>query len=354
MTGQLIQANSKTGSNRYFGPNGYNSCAKAKTVLRYSSDSVVAWMSPACSPDTIQVHEAMNVELTRPVFAQRSNGDTVCPQDPSVACISYSGTTSIDITMVVGTLSVSCSPNEVKYARNVTCTASPSINKKFMQVQSWQWSPDDGTPVSKTCTEVCYLTNIGSSGTVTVTALVNGETRVASTRINRLCWTSDSLLYNSPPFRGVMQTVWDSSMGRPLRNEFGVSYYTNGTPAPTSGGICNVTYDVHTSTVVALVHSHGIGPGTLVPRDLCFGNNDTGFVWMGRGPSNRDAVSAGNFGRHYTIDVDSIYIIPAHTVTIDSTRIRPDGSRVYLPADSNWRQHVIAVSRTGPNACVLP
>lgn len=357
MNGWLTQENSYVPSSRNFGPNGYNSCSKARTVLRYMNE-VVAWMSPNCNPDTQQTHTASNYELTGPVKAVRSKGDTICTQNPEISCISYTGYTSITITMVSGTLSVVCSPSFVRWKQTIGCTASSNLPSKFVQVQSWQWAPDVGNANNSPCSggpssNPCSIPNVEVSGTVTVNALVNGEAKVATVRVKRICWSDDSLLWNSPPLRGALQAVWDSSQAHADHIEYGMSVLSSGSGAPTPGDRCGVRIRIP-STRIAVIHAHGLPFGDSVQMS-CFTRNpaDTQWVYPGSGLSQPDAVGAGLFGPIYVIDSDSIFRLRSNEVTVDSSERNPGGSRVYRALDG-WESHVRSYPRTGPNACVLP
>ena len=167
--------------------------------------------------------------------------------------------------------------------------------------------------------------------------------------------SGDSLLDNSQPLRGALQQSIDSSLGNMLRDEYGRSVLSSGTQPPLQHGApCHVD-PIRTSGRIAIVHAHGLMPGTAIPHSLC--QNDStlsGMFIPGRGLSEDDAIYAYLSGvPNYAIDRDTIYRINGPTVAIDTLRRDAQGA-LLLGLLPTWRDGQQAIARTGPFACVLP
>jgi hypothetical protein len=141
-----------------------------------------------------------------------------CGYYPYTPCYSYTGgSQSITITPIDMQLKLKPSRYVVTSGMSVTFNAFGTPDSVYpyklpFTVQSWQWTPDSGassTPCSAGVT-ACTVTP-PKSGTMRVTALVNGEVKSASVHIRVLCqFTSDSLL-NNLPLLDAMKTAWDSA-----------------------------------------------------------------------------------------------------------------------------------------------
>lgn len=167
--------------------------------------------------------------------------------------------------------------------------------------------------------------------------------------------SGDSLLDNSQPLRGALQQSIDSSLGNMLRDEYGRSVLASGTQPPLQHGVpCRVD-PIRSPGRIAIVHAHGLMPGTAIPRSLCLDDSAArGMLVISRALSAADAIYAYLSGvPNYAIDRDTIYRINGPTVAIDTLRRDAQGA-LLLGLLPTWRDGQQAIARTGPFACVLP
>jgi len=148
-----------------------------------------------------------------------------CGFYPYTPCYYYTGSSqSITITPIDMQLKLKPSRYVVTSGMSVTFNAFGTPDSVYpyklpFTVQSWQWTPDSGTastPCSAGVT-ACVRT-VTSSGTMKVTALVNGEVKSESVHVRVLCGLTGDSLLNTLPFLDAMKTVWDSGYTPNPRN----------------------------------------------------------------------------------------------------------------------------------------
>lgn len=286
------------------------------------------------------------------VHAQRGAMSKTCGQG-APPCFTYTNLINVKLTPRVGTLSLSCTPMEITGTSNVYCTLTSSLPTYTTNIV-WNWV--DASPANETpnCQFGCWFMSRSWSGTVTVTANVNGTTKTVSANIRRRCITGDSLIDNSGPVRTALQAVIDSSLAAPFHDEFATSVLPSGTQPPLNHGVpCNVRPTLVPGRI-AVVHSHGAMPNQRILSGVCYGADSSGYLVPGRGLSEDDALFAYlSWVPNYAIDRDTIYRINGPTVAIDTSRMDANGNPI-LGLASNWRAGQTAIARTGPNACVVP
>lgn len=146
-----------------------------------------------------------------------------CGFYPKTPCYYYTGSAqAITLTPIPMNLKLKPSRYVVTSGMSVTFTAfgtpdSVHPYKLPFAVQSWQWVPDSGA-ASTPCTAgvtMCAKT-ITSSGTMWVTALLNGEVQTSSVHIRVLCQFSGDSLLDNYPLLDAMRNAWEeSSQGAP-------------------------------------------------------------------------------------------------------------------------------------------
>lgn len=204
-------------------------------------------------------------------------------------------------------------------------------------VQNWQWIPDSGAASTPCSPGVIACTKtLTSSGTMWVTALLNGEIQTSSVHVRVLCqFTGDSLLDNYP-LLDAMRNAWAGScQGSPNERKEWVW-----TVECDSGGICYAEWWVEPDATpcrtvlpnyptggrrrIAEGHTHPLIPSGYpgLPPDssppICRTPNPLvpgGGVFGARGPSkDKDLVASKDRPagwRECEIDVAMIYCWPA-------------------------------------------
>ncbi|MHB8837686.1 MAG: hypothetical protein ACYC7F_01900 [Gemmatimonadaceae bacterium] len=349
MSGWITRTNKYNNQKDYVGPGGYNNCNSGATVLRWNGGGG-AWVTNNCTNGASPV--SGSASMVGSVYAERGAMSTTCGQGPA-PCFTYSNNIHVTLTPRVGTLSLTCTPAEITGTSNVGCTLTSSLPTYTSNIV-WNWTDASPASESPSCQFSCWFMSRSWSGTVTVTANVNGVTKTVSAAVRRRCITGDTLIDNSGPVRGALQAVMDSSLASVFHDEFGTSVLPSGTqPALDHGVPCQVGV-TYAPGRIAAVHSHGLMPNQIIPSDICFGFDTSGFLIPGRGLSDNDALVAYlSAVVNYAIDRDTIYHINGPTVAIDTSRVNADGDRI-LGLASNWRGGQTAIARTGPNGCVVP
>lgn len=148
-----------------------------------------------------------------------------CGFYPYTPCYYYSGgAQAITLTPIDMQLKLRPSRYVVTSGMSVTFTASGTPDSVYpyklpFTVQSWQWTPDSGTASAPCSAGVTACTkSIAVSGTMKVTALVNGEVKSESVHVRVLCQVTNDSILNKYPLLDAMNSAWTSSY-TPNRSE---------------------------------------------------------------------------------------------------------------------------------------
>lgn len=134
-------------------------------------------------------------------------------------CHSYTGSQTIRVRPIPAGLALQASARMITPPANVTFTpaAIPDYLKGLkvpLRVVSWQWIPAGGTGQTVVCgpgTTVC-TTQVKESGTMTVTAVVNGVEQTASVTVEcRITQPAPDSILNTPQVRRTMMTALTAS-----------------------------------------------------------------------------------------------------------------------------------------------
>lgn len=207
-------------------------------------------------------------------------------------------------------------------------------------VQSWAWAPDSGSATGPNCaaSTTCAYTP-ATSGTMTLTALVNGTVQTKSVHIRVLCAPTGNPLLDSLPALDGLKAAWDSShpdgpaINRRERyftvqcDASGCTYtVVPGDPSDTPCQAQPPTSDT-TGTRRAGGHTHPFtpGPGPLPLSEQLPSNCGVPPGWgAAPRPSPGDLahiVGPGAGLPHYVIDRKNIYSTPFF-VGVDTTALR--------------------------------
>lgn len=246
-------------------------------------------------PDTLHVDTA----LFKGVVTVRRGGavplsDWERTSGCGEACYAYSGSQTITITPVKFDLALSAdkrtipAPAQVKFAAAATPYAYEGSAVPFQAIK-WEWKAEDGTtgqtvPCSPSANP-CY-TEVKESGTMTVTALVNGFEQRKSVKVEVIpCPTGDSVLDNQALRESLVAAMArsnpDSTPGSLKRREvaglifrtvdsLGVTrFYFKETPVYARQTACNNEWSIFFGnspgdTPVALFHTHPNSVGEIV------------------------------------------------------------------------------------------
>lgn len=252
----------------------------------------------------------------------------------------------------------------------VYCTLTSSLASYTTNIV-WNWT--DGRPASETptCQFGCWFMSRSWSGTVTVTATVNGAVKTATASVRRRCITGDSVIDANGDRRAHLGGVWAAggdtdSSGNAIpvgnRREAGQAGRPGGPWGPllradsATGCILNgAAYSSQTD----FIHSHPWVDGDSLPNS-CWGDPTPGFRQIAVGISRPDALFAARANaytppfRVIAIDRDSIYYINGGSVGgYDSTLF--NGQYAYRLRDTTaYLAQVRRYGRRGAFACTLP
>jgi hypothetical protein len=127
-----------------------------------------------------------------------------------------SGSFAIDVQPIPADLMLTASATSVTPSTNVTFTASATpaaVNAdwRLFTIQSWQWTPDSGSQtVSCGTSKTCNFTPL-TSGTMKVTAIVNGTEQTEERYVSVLpCLTGDTVL-DDARIRRELEKAWNGS-----------------------------------------------------------------------------------------------------------------------------------------------
>jgi len=181
-------------------------------------------------------------------------------------------------------LQLTAVPSVIQSGAAVTFTASISPSGVTWSIQSWQWTPKSGTGgISAACAwnnNPCTR-NITKSGTMVVTATVDGETQTASTPVwVSNCVTGDSIL-DDARIRQQLRQMWDSmNTTGPAQNRterYGYRYFDS-----TTFTLRDTTFAPFSGATPCRTWGNGVAPPYLGPRTL---------IWHGHGFQPRDGTS---------------------------------------------------------------
>jgi hypothetical protein len=206
------------------------------------------------------------------------------------------------------------------------------------RVQSWQWQPDNGGTAAPACPPqtdgivpaICQFSP-SSSGTLTVTALVNGDQKVKAVHIRVLCEsTGDSLLDSLPILDAMRMALLAGNSGDPLTNnrremQWGVLcdglgcapvvYPADANTSPCSSTPIATTPSTDTTgTRVTGGHTHPnipIGSSGAEPWPSVCGTPKgigPGPYGFNPGPSRSDYTNAAKDPTHWHFIPDSVHI----------------------------------------------
>ena len=227
MNGSITRTHLHTQGTITFGPSGYQNCSWALTKVTWTwAYGSTSWW-PTCSDGVFA--DTVRTAIRGTAVASRSSGQTTCT-GYSGQCFSYSGSGTVSITPVDGQLwmnvdTVKSYPHTLLLSNGGTdyhsFYASSNVPSGYVFVGStaWTFQPDSGS-----VTTVCVGSGnpcaypVSRSGTMRVTATVNGTVKAASMRIIVECLVSgppqDSAfrrIANDTLTRQLLQLAWDSS-----------------------------------------------------------------------------------------------------------------------------------------------
>lgn len=364
--GMITRELNSTHATTQFGPAGL-AAPGCPGLVQITWDSGGSWYpSTGCTTQSqAQASWTSNrfgVKGTARVF--RYPGTTSCG-DPA-PCFTYTGSQSITVTPVQGNLVVTATPNEMTSSTWVAFNAmnTNGIPRAHWAVTEWRWMPEGGSPaVVCTWNDTTCAWPITQSGTMQVTGVVNGVTRVATVYVKFRCVTGDSALDNSAALRSAIGQAWDSTrVANPPggRLEVPMAVYTSpdsyGPPTPGTlmATPCSWNGSFPLTNLFALVHTHPLLPTDSVPQSACPDDEagPSGYLRGELRPTAVDALIASRHGiRSYVVTRDSIYRFNGVGAQVDT--VVELGGTYYRP-HAGWENLVTPYSRTGPNACHVP
>jgi hypothetical protein len=368
MSGWITRTNKYTGQKDYIGPGGFNNCNSGATVLRWNGGGGW-WLTNDCTNGKSPVSGAK--EIVGAVYADRGAMGTTCGQGPA-PCFTFSGNILVTLTPRVGTLSLSCTPTEFTATTKVSCTLASSLPNYTSNI-TWTWTDPSPATESMNCLTSCDFDSRSWSGTVTVTANVNGDVKTATASVRRRCITGDSVIDANDDRRAHLASVWSAGgdrdsvgtlIGTLSRREAGQLGRPGTSWQPLmradTGRRCQIAFSQLPVGITDYIHSHPWPSRTLIPFS-CWGLPGDRWGPAASGLSLPDALTAariraalGTPFRVSAIDRDSIYYIDASQVGgYDSTLVGGEYRFELLdPSGALTRQR--RFSRTGPYGCTLP
>lgn len=293
-------------------------------------------------------------------------------------CYTYTGSFSVTVTPVAAELTFSASRYVVYPGKaSVTFTAgrTPASFGRFsvpFTIQSWTWTPDGGsatTPCLASTNPCTYAP--ASSGTMQVTALVNGVTETKSVHVRKVCTPTGDPLLDSLPLIDALGEGWDSA-GTNLpasqrREQAGalicfqgttdcrIRLYNDASFGPCHSGL-GVPGMFPGEVVVGDFHIHPFSHGDQLPANdpSCLTPSGSAGQYDAQiygGPSRTDYAALHNEEQngnrnnlpHYIMDADKIVrIAPGTDMTNFSGTLPGGGNRL------------TTTSRNGGTNCAIP
>jgi hypothetical protein len=143
-------------------------------------------------------------------WTQPYTGSSVCDGVGQPPCFEFTGSFDVSVTPVAANFVLRPSRHVVVQGDSVTFWARRSPSNVPFQIQGWTWTPDGGTATSVSCDTVC-VTTPNTSGTMQVSAIVNGVPSTKSVHIRVLCAPTGDPLLDSLPILDAMKDAWDQS-----------------------------------------------------------------------------------------------------------------------------------------------
>lgn len=265
-------------------------------------------------------------------WSQLYTGSSACDGQGQSPCFTFSGSFSVTVTPVAADLILRPSRYVVTQGQSVTFRARRKPSNVPFQIQGWTWTPDGGTATPVSCDTVC-TTSPTSSGTMQVSAIVNGVPTTKSVHIRVLCAPTGDALLDSLPFLDAMADAWsqsgaDDPDGNQRRERpFTVNCSSDGECSHTlysspSNGPCQSQMPPkdQTGTEVGRGHTHPFIPDGYPDREalppatcpLQEGPYDrTQYAAPGPSPVDYEhAAGPGSDVPNFVVDGKNVYLLP--------------------------------------------
>ncbi len=315
-----------------FGPAGLAGSCGGLLRIDFDSGGGSWWPSTGCTPTSAgKSLDTVTQGVKGLGKVSRGPGPTSCDTTPP--CFTYSGSQSVTITPISSNIqeSVNYPRGTPGLLRTFKAAITVYVPSGFWGVTEWRWIPDSGSSVVE-CVgygPTCWFAPT-LSGTMQVTATVNGVVRTATVRAEVNCGAltgppGDSAflrIANDTMTRALVQLAWDSSRATgPIANRlerrgyWGINmsgqramdfnYSTTGsTPCRSS----YPPHGLHLDSILESTHVHPFGDNDTTPtschtlRPLATGFYD-GHSLLG--PSPDDFHDLAGFPKAWGVVADS-------------------------------------------------
>ena len=269
----------------------------------------------------------------------RGVGWTTCNGSGEPPCFLIDGGFTISVEPIPAALVLTASATSVTPSTSVTFTASATpaavnADSRLLTIQSWQWTPDSGSQtVSCGTNKTCGFTP-QSSGTMKVTAIVNGTEQSAERYVivNSCSPVTDSLLNNPRVRRGFDSLLTASRIDTVATQRIEQGALLWGLPSgeiviephtPISPSMCHFNWgaippDSGGRVLVGRVHTHPFRVGELTP---CNPSTIVGRYPGGWSGADWLAVNAFSLARGY--NVPSYIVDPTYIHRLDPSPTAP-------------------------------
>lgn len=289
-------------------------------------------------------------------------------------CVTYSGSQTISVKRLTADLSLTASPTTaVQPGTSITYTAAatpetignPAVLTPF-SITQWVYADSAGTHGCTSVTATTCTITANTSGTVTVTAVVNGEQQTRTMSVTVVpCPTGDPIL-DSAAVRKGLDSLWKlSNPTDPVtanRHERSMNVYDSAGVTviriepfdPTTDGPCEnmLKRDVPPpGTLKAQIHTH---PAHVSETLECKPGFKKRYANQFGGPSPADWASATQDPPKYVLDADNTYRHAGYpfntsdrrywTPELDPVTHLPKvdpatGDTTFAPAGTAWRSY---------------
>lgn len=341
-----------------FGPAGLAGSCGGLLRIDFDSGGGSWWPSSGCTPTSAgKSLDTVTQGVKGLGKVSRGPGPTSCDTTPP--CFTYSGSQSVTITPISSNIqeSVNYPRGTPGLLRTFTAAITTYVPASFWGVTEWRWIPDSGSSVVE-CVNygpTCYLAPT-VSGTMQVTATVNGVVRTATVRVEVNCGpltgpASDSAflrIANDTMTRKLGLEAWDSSgvSGSPTnrreRSAVWGQSLTGGrasafkTPTNSADTPCQSSFaptGLRADTEFVRIHTHPFNPNDTLPS-VC---------WEDSSPTSYDVT---NLGGPSALDWQVLSGFNAWGVIYDSSKVyvyRSPPSVTFDTVTTNGQTHVVPV-----------